>query len=134
AVVHDPLVLIRRAQRPRDDRELARGAEQPRGLVGQAVRDAFGRRLVDEEVARARLRVGIPGQDLDAALARLAQHRRNPAAALDRAGERVDFPRYHVLAQLVLARRVEARGPVPDQLDAELLRGFLRARAATDEI
>ena len=108
--------------------------EQPRRLVGQRVADAFRRRLVDEEVARVGLGVGVPGQHLDAALARLAQHGRDAGAVLDRDRDRVDLARDPVLDELVLLRGVEAGRPVPDQLDAELLRRFLGAGAAADEV
>src|SRR5262249_43649232 len=134
ADVRDPFVLVRRAERAGDDRELPLAAEQARGLVGEAVGDAFGRRLVDEEVARVGLGVGVPGEHLDPAFARLAQHRRNPAAVLDRDRNRVDPAGDPVLDQLVLTRRVEAGRAVPDELDAELPGGFFRARAAADGI
>ena len=130
----DPLVLIGGAQRAGDDRELALAAEQPRRLVGQRVANAFGRSLVDEEVARVGLGVGVPGQHLDAALAGLAKDRRDAGPVLDRDGNHVDLARDPVLDDLVLLGRVESRRPIPDELDAELLRRFFGAGAAADEV
>ena len=130
----DPLVLVGRAERAGEDRELALAVEQARRFVGQRVADAFRRRLVDEEVARVRLGVGVPRQHLDAALPRLAQHGRDPGAVLHRHRDDVDAAGDPVLDHLVLPGRVEAGRAVPDQLDAELLRGLLRADAAADEV
>ena len=93
-----------------------------------------GGRLVDEKVARVRLGIGIPGEHLDASRARLAQHRRNARAVLDRHGDRVHLPRDPALDKLVLPRRVETGRPVPDELDAELARGFFGANAAAHEV
>ena len=132
--VRDPLVLIGGAQRASDNGELAAAAEQPRRLVGERRRDAFGRCLIDEEVPRIGLRVGVPGEHLDAALARLAQHARDAASVLDRDGNDVDPARDPVFDQLVLARRIETGRPIPDQIDVELTGRLLGARPATDEL
>ena len=130
----DPFVLIRRGQRAGDDREIAGAAEQTRRFVGQRVRDSLGGRLVHEEVARVRLRVGVPCQHADATFARLPKHGRDRGAILDGDRDDVDAACNPVLDQLVLLRGVEARRAVPDQIDAELLRRLLGAGAAAHEI
>ena len=94
----------------------------------------FRRRLVDEEVARVGLGVGVPGQDLDAALARLAQHRRDAAAVLDRHGDRV-HPR--VIQFSTSSFCLAASRPVgPSQISStpSSLRRLLGAGAAADEV
>ena len=68
----DPLVLIGRAQRRRDDRELARAADEPRRLVGERFANPLRRRLVHQEIARVGLRVGVPRQHLDPARSRFS--------------------------------------------------------------
>ena len=99
------------------------------------LRDAFGGRLVDEEIARVGLGVGVPRQHLDAALARLAQHGRDA-----RRGSRPRPRSTSTLRVIQLSTSsfcfagVEAGRAVPDQLDAELARRFLRAGAAADEV
>ena len=92
------------------------------------------RRLVDEEIARVRIRVRVPRHHVDAALARLPEHARDAAAVLDRDRDHVDLSRDPVLDELVLLGGVESGRAVPDQLDAELLRRLLRTRPAADEI
>ena len=130
----NPFVLVRGGQRPGDHRELTAAVEQPRRFVSQRVADPFGCRLVDEEVARVGLGVGVPGQHADATIARLAQHGGNRGAVLDRDGDCVDMTGDPVLDELVLLRRVEARRSVPDQLHVLLARRLLRAGAAADEV
>src|SRR5436190_3972654 len=110
----DPLVLVGGGERAGDDREFPAAAEEPRRLVGERIGDALGRRLVDEEIARAGLGVGVPGEDAYAALARLAEHARDAGAVLDRDRNYVDAAGDPVLHQLVLLRGVEARRSVPD--------------------
>ena len=118
--VLDPFVLVRRAEARGDDRELALAAHDARRLVRQRVADPLRRRLVDEEVARVLLRVGVPRHDLDAALARLAQHRRDGRLVLDAHRDRVDAARDPRFDDLVLLRRIELGRAVPEQLDAQL--------------
>ena len=72
--VFNPFVLIRGAQTCSDDRKLSLSAKDARRLVGQRGADAFRRRLIDEEVARVFLGIGIPGQHFDAFLAGFPQH------------------------------------------------------------
>ena len=72
--VLNPLVLIGRRQRAGDNREIARAVQDPVRLVGQRIAQPLRRRLIDEEVARIRLGIGIPGDHLDALRPRLAQH------------------------------------------------------------
>ena len=113
---------------------VALAAEQSRRLVGQRVGNTLGRRLVDEEIARVALRVRVPREHFDASLARLAQHRRDAGAVLDRDGNHVDLARNPVLDDLVLFGRVESRRSIPDELNPQLLSGLLGASAATDEV
>ena len=130
----DPFVLIRRGEGAGDDGEFTALVQQPCGLVGQRVADAFGRGLVDEELARVRLRVRVPREHVDAASARLPQDGRDTGAILDRNGNDVDPPRNPVFDQLVLFRRIQAGGPVPDQIHVQVTGRFLGARAAAHKI
>ena len=57
-----------------------------------------------------------------------------PGPVLHCHGDDVHFPRNPVLDDLVLLGRIEAGRAIPDQLDAELLRGFLGAGAAAHEV
>ena len=92
-------------ERAGDDRELALAVEQPRGLVGEGVGDAFRCGLVDEVVARVGLGVGVPGDDVDAALAGLAQHGRDAGLVFDGDGDGIDAAGDPVLDHLVLLGR-----------------------------
>src|SRR5262249_13397124 len=77
-----PLDHGRRGERGGDDGKLALAAQDARGIVHEGPADPFRRGLVDEEIPGAGLGVGIPGEDLDPALACLAQYRRDPLAVL----------------------------------------------------
>ena len=130
----DPFVLVRGAERPGDDRELSLPAQQARCLAGQGVGDAFGGRLIDEEITGVGFGVGVPCQHMDAPFAGLAQHCGDASPVLDGHGNGVHLARDPVLDELVLFRGVEARRSVPHQIDIELARRLFRADAATDKV
>ena len=109
-------------------------AQQPRRLVGQRVGDAFGGRLIDEEIAGVGLGVGVPGQRRGCRVRApcAARWRCRPVLDGDRNG--VHLSRDPVLDELVLFRGVEAGRSVPHQIDVELARRFFRTGAAADEV
>ena len=87
------------------------------GMVHQSVVPMPSRRgLVDEEVAGVGLGVGVPGDDLDPALAGLAEDRRDAVAVLDGHGDHIHAARDPGVDDLVLLGRVGVGRPVPDQL------------------
>ena len=104
------------------------------GLVSQRLADPLRRRLVDEEIAGVGVGVGVPGDHLDAAVAGLAQHRRDAFLIFDGDGDDVHAAGDPRFDDLVLLCGVRIGRAVPDQIDAQFLGRLLRALAAGDEI
>ena len=130
----DPQILIGGAQRAGDNGEIAFAVQQARGFIGERVADAFGRGLVDEEIAGVRFGVGVPCHHADAALAGFAEHGGDAGGIFYAHGDGIHAARDPALDDFVLLGGVQAGGAVPDQIDAEFLGGFFRAHAATDEV
>ena len=131
----DPLVLVRGAQRAGDDRELA-ACRSAGARLRRSARCAMPSGVA-WLTKKSRASGSASASQVSTLMPRsraLRSTRRDPAAVLDRDGNRVDLAGDPVLDQLVLPRGVEAGRSVPDQLDAELLRRLLRAGAAADEV
>src|SRR5262245_39341692 len=96
--------------------------------------DALRRGLVDEEVSRVCLRVGVPGQHADAAFTRFLEDGRNTLLVLDAHRDDVNLARDPTFDDFGLLDRVEVGRAVPDQVNAKFARGLFGALAATDEI
>ena len=108
--------------------------QDPRGVVHQGVADALGRRLVDEEVAGVLLGVGVPGDDLDAARPRLAQHRGDGDLVLHAHRDDVDAAGDPGLDHLVLLGGVEVGGAIPERARPRFPGRLFGALAAADEV
>src|SRR6185436_17333446 len=68
-----PLVHVGGGKRRCDDGKLALSSQDSPGFIHQCVSDALRRGLVDQKIARVRLRVRIPGDHLDPFVTRLTQ-------------------------------------------------------------
>ena len=101
-----PLDHVGGRKRRGDDRELALVAQDLGGVIHERLADALRRRLIDEEVARVGLGVGIPGDDLDPSLAGLPQDGGDSFPVFDGNRDDVDAARDPGFDDFVLLGRV----------------------------
>src|SRR5262245_51904472 len=132
--VLDPFVLVGGAQRSGDDCEFALTPQDPRRLVGERVSNSLRRGLVDKEVARIRLRVGVPGYHANPPSPGFAQDRRYSRLVFDADRNAIDAFGYPSLDDFVLPGRVKIGRAVPNQIDAQLGCGVFSALAAAYEV
>ena len=90
--------------------------------------------MVDEKRTRVGHGIGVVGEDFDALLLGFAEGGGDPLLVFRGDGDDVYAECDPVFHNLVLFGGIGIRGAVKEELDAELLRGFIGARFAGDEV